>query len=116
MKWILLLALIPAVAFAETVNLIWESPTKRENGAPLAPEEIKEERLYNERKLVTIIPAGTKTAKVFTSPGKAYAWEVTAVDKKGLQSGYSNAVVWQPTPVPLLVWPPAAPGSLAIDK
>lgn len=127
MKYLLLAFLVPSVASA--VDLTWDHPTTREapvaptaapgqtpvptyTGAPLPPSEIKESRLYNKRVLYKVIPYPTNVASVIMTGNQNYAWEVTAVDKMGLHSDYSNALVFQATPVPTLAWPPNNPGSL----
>lgn len=114
MKRLLLLLLIPSVAFAQTKIASWEAPTKRENGDPLPANEIKEYRLYNKRKLYKTVPAPTVSTSVSMISSQTYAWEVTAVDTTGLQSKYSNAVVFQPTPIPTLQWPPAEAQNLTV--
>lgn len=114
-----LFALFPAVANAET--LTWDPPTHYEAApgatpAPLPTGAIKEYRLYDKRKFVRAVPAPTVSTSVIILSGRTYAWEVTAVDQSGRESTYSNSVVWYPTPVPTLQWPPAEPGNLTLGK
>lgn len=99
---------------ADTLTLTWDPPVQRIDGSPLGADGLKEFRLYDQRKRIQVIPAPTIEAKVYTLPGKAYVWEVTAVDKQGLESSYSNPVQWQPTPVPTIQWPPVSPNQLRV--
>lgn len=108
------LSFMPLVALAETLE--WDPPIQRENGDPLGPDDLKEFRLYDKRVKVKAIPAPTTSTQVYILPGRNYAWEVTAVDKEGRESAYSNAVVWIPTPVPTIQWPPVAPSNLELKK
>lgn len=134
MKRLLLASLfLPATVFA--IDLTWDHPTSRVpppvpiqptvppgtptltpiptyTGVPLLSGELKESRLYNKRQLYKILPYPTNVASVTMQGNQNYAWEVTAVDKQGQQSDYSNALVFQATPVPTLAWPPLKPGSL----
>lgn len=104
-------SLTKGLARAET--LTWDPPTTHENGTPLDPSELKEYHLYDQRKIIKIIPVPTIIAPIY--PGTtAHVWEVTAVDKLGHQSGYSNAVSWYPTPIATIQWPPEGPSNLTI--
>ena len=109
-----LFTLIPIVALAEVLE--WDAPIQRENGIPLKPDDLKEYRLYDKRIKVKAIPAPTTATTVIILQGRSYAWEVTAVDKNGMESTYSNPVLWIPTPVPTLQWPPVAPKNLELTK
>lgn len=107
MKRVILLVLLPVAALAET--LTWDPVTKTEDGQPAT---IKEYRLYEQRVLKKVIPAPTVVAAVTIKPATQYAWEVTAVDTKGVQSRYSNVLIITPPPVPTLQWPPSGPNNL----
>jgi hypothetical protein len=129
MKRVFLCLLIPISVKADT--LIWDHPTSRlappvptaapgqtpvptYTGEPLAAGDLKESRLYNKRTLYKVIPYPTNLASVTMQTNQNYAWEVTAIDKGGLQSDYSNALVIQAVPIPTLAWPPNEPGNLRV--
>lgn len=92
--------------------LQWQSPTERENGTPLAITDLAEFRVYN---LTTAGPAQmgktAGTVNTITLPIAAktcYRFVVTAVDKDGNESAYSNEAQ-------LCTFGPKPPKSLAVE-
>lgn len=111
MKKVLLGVFVFVSLTAET--LMWDAPTKHEDGTDISPGELKEYRIYDQRKLVKIVPVPTTSTSI--SPGtSAHVWEATVKTFSGSESKYSNAVQWYPTPLPTIQWPPAGPANLQV--
>jgi len=95
-RLILLLLLIPTLAFAETLS--WEPPTTYADGTPLNPlTDLSEYRLYCED-VVTVVPASSTDnqyviKKYEALPGYG-TWDcyLTAVGTDNLESEPSNTV------------------------
>lgn len=102
-----LLFLASSCALGDTVNGSFNAPTEREDGTPLAIDEIAEHRLYIDDVLNQSIANTDTSFTVNLEPG-VYDFKMTTVDTDGRESKFSDVLR---TNIPA---PPGAPQMITI--